>query len=151
MLLPFERIVFKKNRERFRNFITKLGFIRIFWSKKKIGLLRLKFSPRYCVRALVQCLFSYGKVYHFFLVKPSLKNCHLKWEKCFATFKKNLFKSLLVKPKTWVSFLIYSFQITDFYLMLACFFSSMTINNWCCSLQTGLYNTLKSWALTRLV
>ena len=121
MLLPFERIVFKKNRERFRNFITKLGFIRIFWSKKKIGLLRLKFSPRYCVRALVQCLFSYGKMYHFFLVKPSLKNCHLKWEKCFATFKKKSLQIVIGKAENMSKF--FNLLISNYWLLLdACVF-----------------------------
>ena len=121
MLLPFERIVFKKNRERFRNFITKLGFIRIFWSKKKIGLLRLKFSPRYYVRALVQCLFSYGKMYHFFLVKPSLKNCHLKWEKCFATFKKKSLQIVIGKAENMSKF--FNLLISNYWLLFdACVF-----------------------------
>ena len=90
MLLPFERIVFKKNRERFRNFITKLGFIRIFWSKKKDWFVKIKiFTEILCQSPSSMSVFIRQNI-PFFSCQTKFEKLPSKMGKMFCHIQKKI-------------------------------------------------------------
>ena len=121
MLLPFERIVFKKNRERFRNFITKLGFIRIFWSKKKDWFVKIKiFTEILCQSPSSMSVFIRQSI-PFFSCQTKFEKLPSKMGKMFCHIQKKSLQIVIGKAENMSKF--FNLLISNYWLLFdACVF-----------------------------